>query len=56
MAKHVYTFEKQKINLFNNIFQDICIYSDYYHITIVDFTCPKSSAFESASVTCALSH
>jgi hypothetical protein len=26
MAKHLYTIEKQKINLFNNIFQDIYIY------------------------------
>jgi hypothetical protein len=27
VEKHLYTFEKQKIYLFNNIFQDIYIYS-----------------------------
>jgi hypothetical protein len=53
MVKHLNTFEKQKINLFNNIFQDI--YSDYYRITIVNCTYQKSSASESASVTHALS-
>jgi hypothetical protein len=56
MAKHLYTFEKQKINLFNNIFQDICIYSDYYRITTENFTCQKSAASKSASTTHALSH
>jgi hypothetical protein len=56
MAKHLYTFEKQKINLFNNIFQDTCIYSDYYHITTVNCTYQKSSTSESGSATCALSH
>jgi hypothetical protein len=55
MAKHMYTFEKQKINLFNNIFQDICIYSDYYCITTVNYTYQKSLASESASATCTLS-
>jgi hypothetical protein len=53
MAKHMYTFEKQKINLFNNIFQ--YIYSDYYRITTVNCTYQKSSASKSASVTRALS-
>jgi hypothetical protein len=59
MAKHLYTFEKQKINLLNNIFQDIhihmYIYSDYYRITIVNYTYQKLSASESALVTRALS-
>jgi hypothetical protein len=56
MAKHVYTIEKQKINLFNNIFQDIYIYSDYYRITTVNCTYQKSSTFESALATRALIH
>jgi hypothetical protein len=56
MVKYLYTFEKQKINLFNNIFQGICIYNDYYHITTVNSTYQKSSASESASGTRALSH
>jgi hypothetical protein len=55
MVKHPYIFEKQKTNLFNNIFQDICIYSDYYRITTVNYTYQKSSAFESTSATHALS-
>jgi hypothetical protein len=54
MVEHLYTFEKQKINLFNNMFQDI--YSDYYHITTVTCTYQKSSSFECALVTCALSY
>jgi hypothetical protein len=57
MAKHLYTFEKQKANLFNNIFQDIYIYiySDYYRITIVTCTYQRSSTSESALATRALS-
>jgi hypothetical protein len=54
MVKYLYTFEKQRINLFNNIFQDI--YSDYYHMITVNCTYQKSSASESASVRRALSH
>jgi hypothetical protein len=50
VAKHRYTFEKQKINLFNNIFQDICL------VITVKCTYQKSSASESASATDALSH
>jgi hypothetical protein len=49
VVKHLYTFEKQKINLFNNIFQDI------YIVITVNCTYQKSSAFESASATHALS-
>jgi hypothetical protein len=58
MVKHLYIFEKQNINLFNNIFQDIYIYisSDYYRITIVNCTYQKSSASESTSTIHALSH
>jgi hypothetical protein len=56
MAKHLYTFEKQKINLFNNIFQDICIYSDYYRIITVNSTCQKSLTSKSASAIHASSH
>jgi hypothetical protein len=55
MVKHMHTFEKQKINLFNNIFQDICIYSDYCRIKIVNCTYQKSSTSEPASVIRALS-
>jgi hypothetical protein len=55
MAKHLYTFEKQKIILFNNIFQDIYIYIDYYRIITVICTYQKLSASESALATCALS-
>jgi hypothetical protein len=51
VAKHLYTFEKQNINLFNNIFQDIYIYI----VIIINCTYQKSSAPESASVTRALS-
>jgi hypothetical protein len=56
--ENLYIFEKQKINLFNNIFQDICIYiySDYYYITTITCTYQKLSASEFASVTRALSH
>jgi hypothetical protein len=54
VVKHLYTFEKQKINLFNNIFQDIYIY--IYLVITVNCTYQKSSASESASATCALSH
>jgi hypothetical protein len=50
MATHLYTFEKQKINLFNNIFQDI-----YIVITVNYCTSQKSSVSESTSVTRALS-
>jgi hypothetical protein len=53
MVKHLYKFEKQKINLFNNKFQDI--YSDYYRITIVNCTYQKLSASKSASMIRALS-
>jgi hypothetical protein len=56
MVKHLYTFKKQKINLFNNNIQDIYIYSDYYHITTVNCTYQKLSASEFASATRALSH
>jgi hypothetical protein len=49
MVKHLYTFEKQKINLFNNIFQDI------YIVITINCTYQKSSAFESALMTRALS-
>jgi hypothetical protein len=54
MAKHMYTFEKQKINLFNNILQDIYIY--IYIVITVNCTYQKSLASESASVRHALSH
>jgi hypothetical protein len=49
MVKHLYTFEKQKINLFNNIFQYI------YIVITINCTYQKSSASESASMTHALS-
>jgi hypothetical protein len=49
VAKHLYTFKKEKINLFNNIFQDI------YIVIIVNCTYQKSLASESASATRALS-
>jgi hypothetical protein len=56
MVKYLYTFEKQKINLFfNNIFQDIYIYCDYYRITSGP-AYQKLLASESASVTRASSH
>jgi hypothetical protein len=49
MTKHLYILEKQKINLFNNIFQDI------YIVIIVNYcTYQKSSASESASAIRAL--
>jgi hypothetical protein len=51
MAKHLYTFEKQKINFFNNIFQDIYIYI----VITVNCTYQKSSASKFASATRALS-
>jgi hypothetical protein len=50
VAKHLYAFEKQKINLFNNIFQGI------YIVITVNCTYQKSSATESTSATHALSH
>jgi hypothetical protein len=50
MVKHLYTFEKQKINLFNNIFQDI------YIVITVNCNYQKLLASESASATRALSH
>jgi hypothetical protein len=49
VAKHLYSFDKQKINLFKNIFQDI------YIVITENCTYQKSSASESASVTHALS-
>jgi hypothetical protein len=49
VVKHLYTFEKQKINLFNNIFQDI------YIVITVNCTYQKSSASKSALATHALS-
>jgi hypothetical protein len=50
MMKHLYTFEKQKINLFNNIFYDI-----YIVITLNYCIYQKMSASEPASTTRALS-
>jgi hypothetical protein len=52
MVKHLHIFEKQKIILFNNIFQDIYIYI----VIIVNCTYQKSSGSESALVKRALSH
>jgi hypothetical protein len=46
---------EKKITLFKNIFQDICIYSDYYRITIVNFNYQKSSTSGPTSATHALS-